>query len=123
MSFYDTMPKVELHLHLERGGVRVVEDSVLVAYLVEHQIPLESCPASNLRTNVLESWDTHPVRALIAAGANVILNTDDPAMLNSTLAGEYARVETEFGPGETPCGNHPLTQLAPAAGELRSEPS
>ena len=72
---------------------------MLVAYLVEHQIPLETCPTSNLRTNVLESWDTHPVRALIAAGANVTLNTDDPAMFNSTLAGEYARVETEFGLG------------------------
>jgi adenosine deaminase len=37
------------------------------------------------------------VRDLIAAGVNVTINTDDPAMFNITLAGEYENVETEFG--------------------------
>ena len=32
------------------GGVRSIEDPSLVAYLREHQIPLEVCPTSNLQT-------------------------------------------------------------------------
>ncbi len=78
-------------------GVQAVEDLELIEHLVDHQIPLETCPTSNLRTGVVANWDTHPVRDLIAAGVKVTINTDDPAMFNITLAGEYEHVETEFG--------------------------
>jgi adenosine deaminase len=37
--------------------------------------------------------EDHPVRTLVEAGAFVTLNTDDPAMFDCTLAGEYALVE------------------------------
>ena len=70
-------------------GIRSVEDAALLDYLVEHQIPLEVCPTSNLRTGVVKSWDEHPVTRLIEAGAMVTINTDDPAMFGATLAGEY----------------------------------
>lgn len=86
-------------LNVERigHGVQAVEDLELIEHLVTHQIPLETCPTSNLRTGVVANWDTHPVRDLIAAGVKVTINTDDPAMFNTTLAGEYEDVETEFG--------------------------
>ncbi len=78
-------------------GVRAIEDAKLMDHLVESQLPLETCPTSNLRTGVVAGWEDHPVRDLIAAGANVTINTDDPAMFGSTLAAEYERVETELG--------------------------
>ncbi len=80
--------------------MRAVEDPALVDYLVEHQVPLELCPTSNIRTAVVPDWDTHPARRLIAAGAMVTINTDDPALFHSSLAGEYQELEERFGLGE-----------------------
>ncbi len=86
-------------LHVERigHGIRSVEDPRLVEYLVEHRIPLEVCPTSNIRTGVVADWDTHPARTLIAAGAVVTVNTDDPAMFHSSLAGEFRVLDQVFG--------------------------
>lgn len=78
-------------------GVRSVEDPLLVDYLVEKQLPLEVCPTSNLRTGVVAHWDQHPVHALIDAGALVTINTDDPAMFDCTLAGEFSVMQKQFG--------------------------
>ncbi|HZJ48316.1 MAG TPA: adenosine deaminase, partial [Acidimicrobiia bacterium] len=82
-------------------GIRSVEDPALVRYLVEHQIPLEVCPTSNLRTGVVAHWDQHPVGRLVDAGALVTINTDDPAMFDVTMAGEYSVLEDRFGMDET----------------------
>ncbi len=73
-------------------GVRSVEDPSLVAYLVEHQIPLEMCPTSNLRTGVVESWDRHPVVELIERGARVTINSDDPVFFDCSVAGDMRKV-------------------------------
>ena len=86
-------------LEVERigHGVRSVEDPALVEYLVEHQLPLEVCPTSNIRTAVVSDWETHPARSLIEAGAMVTINTDDPALFHSSLAGEYRVLDDWFG--------------------------
>lgn len=86
-------------LEVERigHGVRAAEDPALVDYLVENQIPLEVCPTSNIRTAVVSDWDTHPARTLIEAGAMVTINTDDPALFHTSLAGEYQVLEKRFG--------------------------
>lgn len=78
-------------------GVRAVEDPTLVRTLVSSQVPLEICPTSNLRTGVVESWDSHPAKTLIETGAMVTLSTDDPAMFGCTLAGEYGEIANRFG--------------------------
>ncbi len=70
-------------------GVRAVEDPALVDHLVRERVPLEVCPTSNVRTGVAPSWEGHQVHALLAAGANVTLNSDDPTLFNCSLAGEF----------------------------------
>ena len=77
-------------------GVRSAEDPALVEYLVEQQLPLEVCPTSNIRTGVVTDWETHPARSLIEAGALVTINTDDPAMFHSSLAGEFQVLDEVF---------------------------
>lgn len=70
-------------------GVRSVEDPVLIDYLVEHRVPLEVCPTSNIRTGVATGWDEHPIHQLIAAGVNVTISSDDPALFDCSVASEF----------------------------------
>ena len=70
-------------------GVRTYEDPRLVAYLKEHQIPLELCVVSNVKTKVCESVESHPIRQYYDEGLLVTVNSDDPVMFNTTLNQEY----------------------------------
>jgi adenosine deaminase/aminodeoxyfutalosine deaminase len=78
-------------------GVRAIEDPRLVAHLRDEKIPLEICISSNLRTGAVASLDEHPVRKLFDAGVPIILNTDDPALFECTLASEYELAARAFG--------------------------
>ncbi len=86
------------HLQVERigHGVRVVEDAELLAEVVAAQTPLEVCPTSNLRTGVVAGWDSHPVGALLAAGANVTISSDDPTFFHTSVADDLAEVAERF---------------------------
>jgi adenosine deaminase len=80
-------------------GVRSVEDPALVAYLRDHQIPLEICPTSNLCLGVYPSYQEHPVRHLVDQGVYVTINSDDPAMFNTDLVREYQVLTDGLGFG------------------------
>ncbi len=71
-------------------GVRAIEDPSLVQYLAEHQIPLEVCPTSNIRTGVYSSLEEHPVRALFESGVRLSISTDDPTFFGVSLSEELA---------------------------------
>ncbi len=70
-------------------GTSSVQDESLVAHLVEHQIPLEVCPTSNIATRAVEALDEHPIKQMYDAGVLVTVNSDDPPMFNTTLNHEY----------------------------------
>lgn len=70
-------------------GTSATQDPALVAHLVEHRIPLEVCPTSNIATRVVESYARHPLRELVDAGVVVTINSDDPHFFNTTLCREY----------------------------------
>ena len=78
-------------------GTSSASDPALLAYLAEHQIPLEVCPTSNVRTQQVPSIDAHPVRRMLDHGVVVTLNTDDPPMFGATLEGEYLAVASALG--------------------------
>lgn len=71
-------------------GVRSVEDSALLAELVERRVPLAVCPTSNVLLGVCRTIDDHPLSTLWEAGALVSVNTDDPGFFGCNLVGEYA---------------------------------
>lgn len=79
------------YLGVERigHGTRAFEDPELVEYLIDHRIPLEMCPVSNVRTGVVRSLKDHPIRRFFDAGMLVSVNTDDPGMFQTCLADEY----------------------------------
>jgi len=87
------------HLHAERigHGIAAVRDPALMDLLVERQIPLEVCPASNIGTGALDvqlgvtgaKIEQHPLPKLFRHGIPIVLSTDDPTMFHTTLTGEY----------------------------------
>lgn len=78
-------------------GTRAAEDPALVAYLAEHRIPLEMCPISNVRTAVVPDLGAHPIRRYVDQGLMVTVNTDDPAMFQTSLAHEYRELARVHG--------------------------
>lgn len=77
-------------------GVRCGEDPQLIEYLREHQIPLEICPTSNLCLGIYENLQNHPINQLFQAGLNISINSDDPALFNTTLSQEFQKLVTTF---------------------------
>jgi aminodeoxyfutalosine deaminase len=71
-------------------GTSTMQDPALVDYLGEHRIPLEVSPTSNIATRAVESYDVHPLRAMVEAGLVVTINSDDPPMFGTDLTNEYA---------------------------------
>lgn len=70
-------------------GVRAIEDPSLVHHLAAQQTALEINPTSNLRLGVYPTYAVHPLKALLEAGVLVTINSDDPALFNTTLVEEY----------------------------------
>ncbi len=70
-------------------GTSLVRDPALLAHVVEHRVPVEVCPTSNVATGAVARLEDHPVRELYAAGAVVTINSDDPPMFGTTLNREY----------------------------------
>lgn len=70
-------------------GVSAIQDPLLMDYLVDHQIGLESNLTSNLQTRVVEEYSDHPLRNFLEAGILATINTDDPGISAINLPYEY----------------------------------
>ncbi len=73
-------------------GIRAVEDAGLLAELVASGLPLEVCPTSNVALGNAPSLAEHPIGALLDAGVSLSVNSDDPAMFDTSLSREYTLV-------------------------------
>lgn len=70
-------------------GVRVLEDQDTVELARERGTAFEVCVTSNYQSGVVQSLETHPLLAMLNAGLNVTINTDDPSISRITLSHEY----------------------------------
>ena len=70
-------------------GVACASDQALMDYMLENQISIESCLTSNYQTGTIKDLAVHPVKTFLANGLTVCLNTDDPAVENIELSGEF----------------------------------
>ncbi len=68
-------------------GVRCLEDSNLVDYLVKNNIVLEVCPISNLQTRA--TGEDHPIEELYKKGLKVTINTDNNTVSSTDIINEY----------------------------------
>ncbi|RIX49627.1 MAG: adenosine deaminase [Rhodocyclales bacterium GT-UBC] len=77
-------------------GVRALEDAAVVARLVREGVPLTVCPLSNIRLCVFEEMNQHTLGKLLADGAKVTLNSDDPAYFGGYLNDNLRAVQSAF---------------------------
>ncbi|MFJ9949565.1 adenosine deaminase [Kitasatospora sp. NPDC091207] len=74
-------------------GLRCLEDPALVDRLVRERIPLTLCPLSNVRLRCVDTLADHPLRAMLAAGLLVTVNSDDPAYFGGYVDDNFRAVE------------------------------
>ena len=72
-------------------GVRVLESPHAMTLALQKGVSFEVCLTSNYQSGVVNAVDTHPFCAMLAAGLNVTLNTDDPSISQIQLSDEYRR--------------------------------
>jgi adenosine deaminase len=78
-------------------GCRLREDGDLLHYVVDHRIPLECCPSSNVQTGAVRSLDTHPLRLYYNLGARITVNTDNRLITDTTVSKELRILHTHMG--------------------------
>jgi len=78
-------------------GLAIARDPELEEVLAHKQVAVEVCVTSNLRTGACATLAEHPLRRLFDGGLMIVLNTDDPAMFQTTLCREYELAAQEFG--------------------------
>lgn len=78
-------------------GLSIAQDPELVEVLAHKQVPVEICLSSNLRTGVCADPGDHPLKKFFDEGLMVTLNTDDPAMFQTSLNREYQIAMEQLG--------------------------
>ncbi len=78
-------------------GVRCIEDSQLVKYLIEQQVPLTVCPLSNIKLCVFDSMEKHNIKQLLHMGLCVTVNSDDPSYFGGYIAENLQQIQVALG--------------------------
>ncbi|HEX3585541.1 MAG TPA: adenosine deaminase [Candidatus Angelobacter sp.] len=77
-------------------GLSAANDPELLEVMAQKQVPVELCITSNLRTGACAELKDHPVRKFFDDGLMITLNSDDPAMFQTSLNKEYELAQQEF---------------------------
>jgi adenosine deaminase len=64
---------------------------------VDHQIPLEVCPTSNVQTKAVADYASHPLRLYVARSVPVTINTDNRLFSRTTMTEELWRIHRYSG--------------------------
>lgn len=78
-------------------GNACLDDPALVRTLAAKRTPLTVCPLSNVRLKGVPSLAEHPLPAMLAAGLNVTLNSDDPAYFGGTINDNFVQCRQVLG--------------------------
>lgn len=94
-------------------GYRVMEDPELVRRCVDERIAFTVCPSS---TVILTHWRDltaadHPIRTMLDAGLALVIDTDDPPMLQTDLAKEYRLIAEAMSIDRRTLGDLALNSL------------
>lgn len=78
-------------------GVTLKEDADLLQYVVDHRIPLEICPTSNVQCKVVPSIADHPLKFYVENQVRVTVNTDNRLFSRTSVTDELWRCHQDLG--------------------------
>ncbi len=78
-------------------GCRLREHGDLLHYVIDHRIPLECCPSSNVQTGAVKSLASHPLKLYFDLGLRATVNTDNRLITDTTVSKELHLVHREMG--------------------------
>jgi len=80
-------------------GYHVVDDPALVAACRERGTIFTVCPTTTIHTTTFRDLASpeHAIRRMSAAGLQLVINTDDPALFRTDLAKEYQLASQKLG--------------------------
>ncbi len=78
-------------------SVKLMEDPGLLEKMREKRIPLEMCPLTNIRLDLVPAYGKHPIRKLYDAGIRVCVGSDHQKVSGTTLKQEYRRLMKYLG--------------------------
>ncbi len=78
-------------------GCRLREDGDLLHYVIDHRIPLECCPSSNVQTGAVRDISNHPLKFYYDLGVRVTVNTDNRLVTDTTVSKELYLVHSRLG--------------------------
>lgn len=82
-------------------GVHAHDDPALFDYLRQHQIAIDMCPVSNVKTGAVTNIAEHPIRRYLEGGLLVTVNSDDPPMFGTSITNEYRVLHDTLGFSES----------------------
>jgi adenosine deaminase len=80
-------------------GCRLREDGDLLHYIIDHRIPLEICPSSNVQTGAVAALASHPLKLYQDLGVRVTVNTDNRLITDTTSSRELWLCHSQMGLG------------------------
>jgi adenine deaminase len=78
-------------------GVQILADAELVARVRTQGIALTVCPLSNVKLRVFKTLAEHNLKAMLAAGLKVTINSDDPAYFGGYLLQNFRETFAALG--------------------------
>jgi len=81
-----------LELDAVQHGIAAAASPEVMKWLAKNKIPLNVCPASNIRLKRARSYKTHPLRILVDHGVKVTLNTDDVLLFGAGVSEQLKRL-------------------------------
>lgn len=78
-------------------GHKCYNDKEVLQKVIDNSIALEICLSSNIQCKTQPSYQEHPAKKLLDAGAKVTLNTDNMILGNLTIIDEYDRALDKAG--------------------------
>jgi adenosine deaminase len=86
---------------LTRLGHAVYAQPELMELIAERGITVECCLSSNVVLGAVASYEAHPIRQFVDHGIPVVLGSDNPVQICTTIGREYAIAHTlGFSPAE-----------------------
>lgn len=90
--------RVALELGAKRlgHGIAMGRDLDLIRECARRKIGVELCPSSNLQTKAVTDFSEYPLRAFMAAGVPISINTDNRIVSGTTNTREFERIMSYF---------------------------